>query len=96
MTGSHLTDRKRGLREGADARREEHCAEGKGAEGDARSRGRAARLPSEAERRTLSGRWASESPSPAELRRDPAPHAPREPNRRDSCHRGTPVGRLGL
>lgn len=57
VTGSYLADRKRGLRESADARREELSTEGGG--GDApsrRRRWRAARLRFEAERRTLSDR----------------------------------------
>lgn len=73
MTGSYLSDRKRGLRESADARREEFSTEGGG--GDARSGWRAARLRFEAEWRALSDRWAPESPSPGELRRDRASHA---------------------
>lgn len=73
VTGSYLTDRKGGLRESADARREELSTEGGG--GDARSPCRAARLRREAEWRLLSDRWASESPSPAEFWRDPVPHA---------------------
>lgn len=74
MTGCYLTDRKRGLRESADTRREELSEEGGG--GAARSRQRAARLCFEAERRTLSGGWAWESRSRAEVWRDPASHAP--------------------